>query len=261
MGVARQIAGGLLLGAALLGAGPVVQTVEDGVVDWSNGEARVLGVGTPRILSATGSITAFDPFVKADQDARERLGRVLKALPLDSGAVVGDRAQLADAADRFVLDIPLGRPMAFSDGTVHQRGSADILWLVGKSAQIGWQGPPQVVATDAPVDAVLIVVEGAVQPALRVTLARPDGGYECSLGLPGDLLGGAGVSWHHDETAALQMLGESVRLLRVAAKPAKSGAPGRLVVERASREALHGAALQAQPPSRLAVVFSPGESP
>ncbi len=243
------------LAALLLGAGPVIQTVEDGSIDWSNGEARVLGVGTPRILSATGSITAFDPFLKADQDARERLGRVLKALPLDASGRVGNTPDLAEAADRFALEAPLRKPTAFSDGTVHQRGNGDILWLVGTIKTSHWQGPLQVVPTVTPAEAVLIVVDGSLPPALRMTTEDGSGAYRFSLGLPGDLLGGDGISWHHTEDAALQMLGSPSQVLRVVAQPSKSGAPGALVVEQPGLEALMAAALQPRPPSRLAVVF------
>ena len=69
----------LVVVALVLGVGsvsfsaPIIQTNEAGTVDWTTGMIRVVGVGTPRVLSALAGVTDSDLSRAADVDGHSRL--------------------------------------------------------------------------------------------------------------------------------------------------------------------------------------------
>ena len=63
-----------LLAAVVLLGGPAAAAPPSPGVDWTAGVVRVLGVGTPRILSPTGSLLERDAVELAREDAFARLG-------------------------------------------------------------------------------------------------------------------------------------------------------------------------------------------
>ncbi|MCB9548193.1 MAG: hypothetical protein H6706_20440 [Myxococcales bacterium] len=189
-----------LLGAAHAEPAPVEVRVEDGVVDWSTREVRVLGVGTPTILSHTGSVTPQDPYLLARADAEERLRRVLVALPVD-GRRAMDVEALAPLFETALQHWRADAPLYFSDGTLHLQGRASFAWGAALA------GPPVPQAADAPTGLV-IRLKQPMEPRLRLVLTG-EAAPATPAGLPGDRIGGAGVVWVRDGAApaAVAMVG------------------------------------------------------
>ena len=166
-----------LLGAAHAEPAPVEVRVEDGVVDWSTREIRVLGVGTPTILSHTGSVTPQDPYLLARADAEERLRRVLVALPVD-GRRAMDVEALAPLFETALQHWRADAPLYFSDGTLHLQGRASFAWGAALA------GPPVPQAADAPTGLV-IRLKQPMEPRLRLVLTG-EAAPATPAGLPGD---------------------------------------------------------------------------
>jgi len=226
------LAGGLVW-AGSVAAAPVVRPLEDGQVNWSTREVQVNGVGTPVILSHTGGTTPRDPYEQARDDARQRLQRALGALPVDArpaGTVQALDAILASALQSFQSDPPLH----FSDGTVHLRSTASFAWGAALA------GPPIPQAPDAPTG-LLVRLTGPMEPRMRLTLMAA-GAPAVVAGLPGDVIGGAGVVWvaRGDEGTLTGLLGP--RPIETAATPGKAG---ELVLDAAGAAVLqHAGGLQ-----------------
>lgn len=184
---------------ALAGAappGPVVRSSEDGVVDWTARVVRAVGVGTPKILSPTGSLTPRDPYVVAREDARARLGRLLARLRVESGKRLSDYEELAERRAAALEGFTSTDAVRFSDGTVHLPVSVPFDWV--PAAVVG-HAPPAA-PEDAVVTGLVVRVKGKVQLRMRVSLTA--GKRSVLAGFPDDPVGADGVRWFRDEITA-----------------------------------------------------------
>lgn len=157
-------------------AAPITVSGVDGEIDWTARTVRVLGVGTPRILSHTGGITPTDPMTAAKADARQRLRRMLGGLP-DQTPAVRDRFRTAAENPRW------GEPRYFSDGTVHQPAVASF----------GLAKVPRAVDPLAPTG-LIIELSADIDPRLQISLLA-DGDAPVPAGMPTDRVAPAGVVW------------------------------------------------------------------
>lgn len=183
----------------LLGAtppDPVVRKTDDGVVDWTARSVTAVGVGTPKIMSPTGSLTARDPYVVAREDAQARLERLLARLRVEPGTRLAGYETLKARRAAAVAESTTAEALRFSDGTVHLPVSAPFDWvpaaLVGRESTLA----PE----DAVVTGLVVLVEGKVEPRLRVKLSA--GERSARAGFPDDPVGPGGVAWFHDATQA-----------------------------------------------------------
>jgi hypothetical protein len=140
-------------------------------MDWGAGRLRVLGVGTPRLLSPTGSLLLEDATELARDHARRRLAEALLALPVADGDADARSARQAAAA-RVPGLVRFGEPRAFSDGTIHLPAEVDVPAALGHG-----------VAASEP-EMALHAPPGFI-PCLRLRLQRRDG-TTSTAGLPGD---------------------------------------------------------------------------
>ncbi len=207
-----------LVALALLGAAPVEETTDDGTIDWTRGAVRVLGVGTPRILSPTGALTDVDPYEVAKQDAQARLRRLLARVRLDAAARVGQvealEAPLAAAVRAYRADAA----RTFSDGTVHLPARVDLAWI---PTAVAGAPPPRLPAGEGEPTGLVVQVEGRAPPALRVRLTGPDGA-SVYAGLPTDPIGAVGVAWVRAVADAPEgLVGDDPA--RITARPAGRG--------------------------------------
>jgi hypothetical protein len=99
-------------------------------VDWTAGVVRVLGVGTPRILSPTGGLLERDAIELAREDAFKRLRTAIAALPRPADAP-GGAAPLAAAVDRAVTLAVFTEPVFFADGTAHMTAEVALFAAFG----------------------------------------------------------------------------------------------------------------------------------
>lgn len=186
----------LLVSAAC--ARPIIRQVDDGTIDWTAREVRVNGVGTPIILSHTGATTPRDPYEQAREDARLRLVRILDGLPVD-GRKASDVEVLEAVFSSAVRGFRADAPLHFSDGTVHLPATASFAWGAALA------GPPIPQPPDAPTGLVLKLA-APMEPRLRLTLSAP-GAPTVVAGLPGDLVGGAGIVWVTAEEEGVRLVG------------------------------------------------------
>jgi hypothetical protein len=153
----------LLWGSAAVAGPPVVG------MDWPTGRLRVLGVGTPRLLSPTGSLLLEDATELARAHARRRLAEAMLALPVPAGEAEGARQMAAGRAAGLVR---FGTPRTFSDGTVHLPAELDVF------AALGHGSPPAEPALTVPAPV-------GFTPCMRLLLRGPVG-EATGAGLPGD---------------------------------------------------------------------------
>jgi len=138
-------------------------------VDWMTGRIRALGVGTPRLLSPTGSLLLEDATELAQAHARRRLAEDLLALPVPAGpAEVARRA----AATRAPGLVRFDEPRIFSDGTVHVPAQLDVFAALGHGAP-------------APKPDVTVTAPAGFRPCLLLLLRGPTGA-QTPAGQPGD---------------------------------------------------------------------------
>lgn len=158
-----------LLVAGLL-AGPVAAPAPG--IDWAAGVVRVLGVGTPRILSPTGGLLERDAIELAREDAFARLRKAIAALPRPADAP-GGPTPLTAAADRAVTLVAFTEPVFFADGTAHMTAEVALFAAFGHRP--------------APADARIARVEAPAgfTPCVELRLEMP-GAPPLFVGLPGD---------------------------------------------------------------------------
>lgn len=200
----------------------------------------MVGVGTPKILSPTGGLTTADPYDAARADAQQRLTRLLAELPVDAQRRLKDISALdgrrADAVAAFSSEAA----QHFSDGSVHLPARLSFDWApaaVPAPASAGGAEAPAPPASGP--TGLVLVVKGAVRPALRVTLRDEEGSATAHAGLTGDPLGES-VTWLPDraDPRAGEAVGARPRVVEV---KAGDGA-GVLVVSPADRDLIGAAA-------------------
>lgn len=174
----------LMLGWPITGrAEPVVTVHADGVIDWSARVVRVVGVGTPRVLSPTGALTSEDLEASARNDAVARMARALADVPFDSGRSLGSVAAFDTTREAAARGIRVGAARHFSDGTVHVPAEVDFPGIVdaGRAAALA--------AAVGPAEATgwVVVLSGVMAPTLRVELRGA-----------GVTLDGVGAMWVRD---------------------------------------------------------------
>lgn len=177
-----------LLAGPAVAAEPVVTEHPDGVIDWTARRARVVGVGTPLILSPTGAVTRDDLHEKARADAAARMARLLRAVPVGGGQTAGQVAGLDAAREAATRAMQPGEAIDFSDGTVHEPVEAELAWVAA-----AWPASEATVPRGE-VTGLVITLAGEAQPAARVELRGPDGA-RAMAGARGDRLGPAGLVW------------------------------------------------------------------
>lgn len=158
-----------MLVAGLL-AGPAAAPAPG--VDWTAGVVRVLGVGTPRILSPTGGLLERDAIELAREDAFARLRKAIAALPRPADAP-GGATPLAAAADRAVTLAVFTEPTFFADGTAHMTAEVALFAAFGNRP--------------APAEARVVRVEApsGFAPCVELRLETA-GAAPIFAGLPGD---------------------------------------------------------------------------
>jgi hypothetical protein len=158
-----------LLVAGLL-AGPAAPPAPG--VDWTTGIVRVMGVGTPRILSPTGGLLERDAIELAREDAFLRLRKAFMSLPRPAEPP-GGPTPLAAAADRAVTLAVFSEPLFFADGTAHMTADVALFAALG--------------SRPVPTDARVLRVEAPAgfTPCVQVRLEAP-GSAAVYAGLPGD---------------------------------------------------------------------------
>lgn len=139
-------------------------------IDWAERRLTALGVGTPRILSPTGSLLDHDAVVLAHDDVLARLRRAFLGLPRPSDEA---DARLTAAAERIAAMARLDEPRHYADGTVHQAGTLALAALLGDT-------PP----AEGAVAMRLRAPEG-FRPCLQIHLVQ-GGAPPLAAGLPGD---------------------------------------------------------------------------
>ena len=160
----------------LLAAPPAVVPPSGPVqpVDWRAGTVSVLGVGTPRILSPTGSLLDRDAIELAREDAFARLRRLLRALPRPDG-LPGGPDPLITAGDRAAPLTVFGAPLFFADGTAHMTASVSL------PAALGHPVPP---ATSR---IARVAAPPGFDPCVELRL-EDTAGATALTGLPGDTI-------------------------------------------------------------------------
>ena len=96
---------------------PVLQKTSVGTIDWTSGLIRVVGVGTPRLLSATAGVTEGSLTRLAKADGQKRLKTIL-----DNFCPVvrnGEKTRVGGCLKSAELGIP-STPLRMSDGSIHQ---------------------------------------------------------------------------------------------------------------------------------------------
>lgn len=272
-----MLAGGLALwGLCLTGVGvssaapsgrsDVIEDHPDGRINWSTGHIEVLGVGTPKVLSPTGSLTERDPYVLAREDARDRLARLLAELQIDSQRRLGGVDDLQPLVQMQLRGFTSETARHFSDGTVHLPAQVSFQWLPGAmaAAEMGVAteqavAPPISAAALVPGDAspppqftpLVVQLEGGMKPAVQIELAAPGGGRRRPAGLPGDPLGAEGVRWIKGMRSAKQALKAGPKPVILKGKAGKS--PGVIVLDAKGHEVAFTAVTEAERPGRQAV--------
>ncbi|MCB9552964.1 MAG: hypothetical protein H6705_14025 [Myxococcales bacterium] len=158
------------------------------MIDWTARVARVVGVGTPRILSPTGAVTGEDLHDKAREDAAARMTRLLRAVPVGGGETAGQVAALDAAREAATRAMRAGEVIDFSDGTVHQPAEVTLDWVAA-----AWPAGEATVPGDA-ATGIVITLSGEAQPTARVEL-RGSAGAKGTAGARGDRLAPAGLVW------------------------------------------------------------------
>lgn len=215
-----------------MGAGPVETKTDDGVVDWSKRQVRVVGVGTPRVVSNTGALTDGDLYQAARLDAERRIRNLLKSLPVGNGTTLGDASVAAPQLHKSVVQLVAGATRHFSDGTIHIPAHASFDWV---SVALGARTKPaQKWADDAPTGLVLELTS-AVEPTIQALLVSANG-LTVSAGVQSDSVGGRGLAWVTTKAAALAhpLAGERPLVLPAAIGSSGPGQIFRLNVEAAS---------------------------
>ncbi|MCA9546496.1 MAG: hypothetical protein KC613_18955 [Myxococcales bacterium] len=205
-----------VMALALLGLAatpdPILQRDDDGTIDWTAAELRVLGVGTPRILSPNGAMTDGDPYEVAVADARQRLGRLLERIRVDADRRLGRIPELGERRSQALDGLRSPGPQRFSDGTVHLVASLDLTWLpeaLGESPPLDaldtFVGPPLpdaiVLADPRLPTGLILVIDGPLSPSLRLQIDRGDD--PLWVGLRGDAAGRTGLRWFREGDPAI----------------------------------------------------------
>ncbi len=177
-------------------AEPVLKKSEDGAVDWTARVVRAIGVGTPKVLSPTGSLTPRDPYVVAREDAQARLGRLLARVRVEPGKRLSEYTELTGRRTAALEAFTTTDAVRFSDGTVHLPVSVPFDWV---PAAVAGREPP-IAPDDAVVTGLILRVKGKVEPQMRLRLAA--GKRTVRAGFPDDPVGAGGVVWFRDEAAA-----------------------------------------------------------
>ena len=206
----------------------VLQSSDDGVIDWTHDQLKVIGVGRPTITSPTGAMTPRDTYEMAREDAARRLGSLLARLPVDAHRQLGDVGELADRRARAVEAYTSPDTLRFSDGSVHLPAEIPFGWVreslprssspsaATSSGAAHAQVPPVPVksGSGAPIDddasaapdagptGLILLVQGEVAPAVRIELQNPTGGRSMMAGLRGDRFGFGGVAWVRSRATA-----------------------------------------------------------
>ncbi len=185
----------LLIAPALALAGPVQRVNDDGVIDWGSRTLQVTGVGTPRVVSPTGSLTPEDPYEVARRDARERLERLVARVRVGEkrvGAHEALRERVREVVEKYVA----ADPIRLADGTIHLPARVELGWI--GEALAGVPAPAETASVD--VTGLVLRLNGGLEPRLRVVVGC--GARKVQAGFPGDPLGAAGVGWFEDLQSA-----------------------------------------------------------
>lgn len=203
------------LALALLGAkpvqpepavAPIVQRDDHGDIDWTAGELRALGVGTPKILSPTAGVTRQDLYRAAVADAQARLGHLLDQVRLDSRHRLGGlhRPGFAQRRQQALGTFEAEDALHFTDGTVHVATRLSLAWAPSTlgvtppaDAAEDFVGPPlpDDLAKAWPVPTgVVLRINGALSPSLRIALDFP-GEPDWQAGVAGDPVAATGMRW------------------------------------------------------------------
>lgn len=162
---------GLLASVSAVIAAPLITEGAFGVVDWSSGEARVVGVGTPRLLSTTGGLTDADLREMAQKDAESRLTRAMLALPVSPQRTLARLPQWAAKVRQSVRRFRTQAIRSGSDGTIHldARLTFEHLFSVVKPARATPGGQ-----RDAQVPVLRLRIGQAIEPCMRVVVRFGD---------------------------------------------------------------------------------------
>lgn len=167
---------GLVIWSCLLGwpitgwAEPVVTVHGDGVIDWSARVVRVVGVGTPRVLSPTGALTGADLEASARSDAAARMARALAEVPFDSGRSLGGVAAFDGAREAAARGVRVGAARHFSDGTVHVPAEVDLASVVDPARRAEPSAAPAAPVDPGAATGWVVVLADDIAPTLRVAL-------------------------------------------------------------------------------------------
>lgn len=224
-----------------------MQRDDDGVIDWTAGELRALGVGTPQILSPTAGVTRRDLYGVATADAQRRLAHLVDRVRLDQNGRLGGISQAGFTERRraALASFEAEDARFFSDGTVHLPARLPLAWAAASLGQPGpapaevpFVGPPlpaELAAQWPMPTGVVLQVNGALSPSLRLKLDFPEG-PDWRAGVAGDAVGGRGLRWFRTGAAALaEHVGAHPRVIEVRARGV-----GVVAVGAAARKALAG---------------------
>ena len=188
-------------------AAPIVVDLPTGQIDWTDRTVSVLGVGTPKILSHTGGMTAVDPLEAAAADAKARLTALLANLPVGAAQVAESVPALRARFEEAAAGAQQQTPRYFSDGTVHLPVTATFA-----SPQV-----PRAVDPLAPTG-LIIRLSGDIDPRLQIALVA-DGGAPILAGLPGQRVAPAGIIWVRGEPSAVHLEHVGPQPLQIKGEP------------------------------------------
>ena len=206
-----------------MGAAPVETKTDDGVIDWGAREVRVIGVGTPRIVSNTGALTEKDLYQAARLDAERRLRSVLARIPIGNGTTLGELPKLAPILHRTVLQMKAGEARHFADGTIHIPASASFGWV---SKSLGSEPEGSSPRDETAPTGLVLELTSRVEPTIRALLVSA-AGLTVSVGTSVDPVGAEGISWVYSKDEALAHPLAGVRPLVLPAAIGSSG-PGQI---------------------------------
>ena len=166
-------------------ATPYLQRSPAGTINWTQGVIRVVGVGTPKVLSATAGVTEGDLSRMAKVDAHTRLKEILKTIcPGGSAASTKTGRACATSAE---LGVP-ENPIRMSDGTIHQAFTLPF-------SKIGPQGVrSKPTSKDEPTGLLIRLEQPVTAPVLMMQIQLKNG-RKIGIGPMSDSLGQNGILW------------------------------------------------------------------
>ncbi len=151
-----------------------------GGVDFTRGAIAVNGVGTPHILSPTGSLLERDALELAREDGERRLRQAFDSLRLPDGRTGATDPRLATLRGQLWIRATLAPPKYFSDGTAHQPVELDLRAALGAPTVAGGT-------------TLSLTAPAGFPPCLELRVEREGSGAAFLAGLPGDAV--PGLTW------------------------------------------------------------------